>query len=82
MTEPMLLNNDKPGKCDAAILNCAYAGKVLKQDEQYNLLLKSIEETISIGGKVILPLPPNGRGCDIYKFLSEKIKNNLLYVNK
>ena len=82
VAEPMLLNNDKPGKCDAAILNCAYAGKVLKQSDQYKLLHQSIEETLAVGGKAILPLPPNGRGCDIYKYLSEKIQNTTLYVDK
>ena len=80
--EAMLLKNDKPGKCDAAILNCAYAGKVLNQEEQYNLLFESVNSTISKGGKAILPLPPNGRGCDIYKFLSEKFNNVTLYVDK
>lgn len=82
VSQPMLLDNDKPSKVDAAILNCAYAGKVLKQSEQYKILLNSIKETLSIGGKVILPLPPNGRGCDIYKFLSENIKDVPLYVDK
>ena len=82
VSEPMLLNNDKPSEVDAAILNCAYAGKTLKQSEQYEILLNSIKETLSIGGKAILPLPPNGRGCDIYKFLYENIKDITLYVDK
>ena len=82
VAEPMLLMNDKPSKCDAAILNCAYAGKVLNQKDQYNLLYQSIEETLSEGGKAILPLPPNGRGCDIFKYLSEKIQNVTLYVDQ
>lgn len=82
VSEPMLLNNDKPSEVDAAILNCAYAGKILKQSEQYKILLNSIKDTLSVGGKVILPLPPNGRGCDIYKFLCENIKDIKLYVDK
>ncbi|VYU34852.1 Ribonuclease [Clostridium tertium] len=82
VSEPMLLSKDIPSKCDAAIINCAYAGKVLDQNEQYNLLLKAIKETLASGGKVILPLPPNGRGCDIYKFLSDKIQDHPLYVDK
>ena len=80
--EAMLLKNDKPSKCDAAILNCAYAGKVLKQEEQYNSLFEAVNSTVAKGGKVILPLPPNGRGCDIYKFLSEKFNDVTLYVDK
>ncbi|SCI98701.1 Ribonuclease TTHA0252 [uncultured Clostridium sp.] len=82
VSQSMLLHNDKPSKVDAAILNCAYAGKILKQAEQYKILLNSIKETLSIGGKAILPLPQNGRGCDIYKFLSENIKDVPLYVDK
>ena len=82
VSEPMLLHNDKPYEVDAAILNCAYAGKILKQSQQYEILLNSVKETLSIGGKAVLPLPPNGRGCDIYKFLCENIKDIPLYVDK
>ena len=82
VSEPMLLHNDKPSQVDAAILNCAYAGKILKQSQQYEILLNSVKETLSIGGKAVLPLPPNGRGCDIYKFLCENIKDIPLYVDK
>ena len=82
VSEPMLLHNDKPHEVDAAILNCAYAGKILKQSQQYEILLNSVKETLSIGGKAVLPLPPNGRGCDIYKFLCENIKDMPLYVDK
>ena len=80
--EPMLLYNDKPFEVDAAILNCAYAGKVLNQSEQYQLLIDSIRKTLLIGGKIILPLPPNGRGCDIYRFLLENIKDEKIYVDR
>lgn len=82
VAEPMLLHHDKPSEVDAAILNCAYAGKILKQSEQYEILFSSIRETLSLGGKVILPLPPNGRGCDIYKFLCDKVKDVPLYVDQ
>ena len=82
VAEPMLLHNDMPSKVDAAILNCAYAGRIMKQSEQYKILLNSVKETLSIGGKVMLPLPPNGRGCDIYKFLSDNIKDIPFYVDK
>ena len=82
VSEPMLLHNDKPSQVDAAILNCAYAGKILKQSQQYEILLNSVKETLSIGGKAVLPLPPNGRGCDIYKFICENIKDIPLYVDK
>ena len=82
VAEPMLLHNDMPSTVDAAILNCAYAGRIMKQSEQYKILLNSVKETLSIGGKVMLPLPPNGRGCDIYKFLSDNIKDIPFYVDK
>jgi hypothetical protein len=82
VAEPMLLHNDMPSTVDAAILNCAYAGRIMKQSEQYKILLNSVKETLSVGGKVMLPLPPNGRGCDIYKFLSDNIKDIPLYVDK
>lgn len=56
---------DMPPVCDHALLNCAYAGRNLQQDEQYRLLHLRAHETLARGGKLLLPVPPTGRGCDM-----------------
>lgn len=73
--EPGVLAFDQPGKCDAAIMNAAYAGKKIVQSEQFAALLDSVKETALAGGKVLLPVPPKGRGIEIAQFLGAQLKD-------
>lgn len=73
--EPGVLAFDQPGKCDAAIMNAAYAGKKIVQSEQFAALLDSVKETALAGGKVLLPVPPKGRGTEIAQFLGAQLKD-------
>lgn len=68
--QPSSLAVDLPEPCDAAIMNCAYAGQCISQEKQYQKLLELIETTACAGGKVLLPLPPKGRGSDVLKLVS------------
>lgn len=65
----LLLQADPLPKSDAVVMECAYAGRHLSQSEQYVRLAQSVLRTIDSGGKVLLPVPPNGRGSDIYLYL-------------
>ena len=60
-----MLSFDVPPRCDSAILDYAYAGKTVQQQAQYDALLSSIRRRTAEGGKVLLPLPASGRGCDV-----------------
>lgn len=79
---PAVLAIDLPGPCDGAIVNSAYAGKSMDQEAQYDRLLESIKETISQGGKVLLPVPSKGRGIDILIYLEEHLPGVPLYVEQ
>lgn len=76
------LATDWPEKCDAAIMNGAYAGKVLSQQEQYEKLFNACKNTCALGGSVLLPIPPKGRGIDMTLFLDEKLDKGSIYVEK
>ncbi len=80
--KPAVLAVDLPGPCDAAIMNAAYAGKCLDQEEQYRRLNASVCETVRCGGKVLLPVPPKGRGIDLYLHLKTCLPEVRLYVEK
>ena len=71
--EPGVLAFDCPGKCDAAIMNAAYAGKKIVQSEQFDKLLNSVKTCAEAGGKVLLPVPPKGRGIEIAQFLGKQL---------
>lgn len=71
--EPGVLAFDQPGSCDAAVMNAAYAGKKIVQSEQFAALLSSVKETALAGGKVLLPVPPKGRGIEIAQFLGAQL---------
>lgn len=68
--QPSSLAVDLPESCDAAIMNCAYAGQRISQEKQYQKLLELVETTVCAGGKVLLPLPPKGRGSDVLKLVA------------
>ena len=74
--EPGVLAFVQPGSCDAAIMNAAYAGKKIVQAAQFDALLASVKETAQPGGKVLLPVPPKGRGIEIAQFLGVQLKDS------
>lgn len=76
------LATDWPEKVDAAIMNGAYAGKILSQAQQYEKLYNACKDTLANGGSVLLPIPPKGRGIDMTLYLDEKLENGTLYVEK
>lgn len=78
--EPGVLAFDQPGACDAAIMNAAYAGKKIVQSAQFNALLNSVKDTALAGGKVLLPVPPKGRGIEIAQFLGAHLDGVPVYV--
>lgn len=78
--EPGVLAFDQPGQCDAAIMNAAYAGKKIVQSAQFDALLNSVKETALAGGKVLLPVPPKGRGIEIAQFLGTHLEGVPVFV--
>ena len=79
---PMLLGRDTPPVCDAAIMNCAYAGLDIDSDGQLRSLLGSVRRTLREGGKVLLPLPEKGRGCDLLGYLTENLTGTSVFVEQ
>ncbi len=75
-----LLATDLPPQSDAAVIDCAYAGRVLSQDGQYGALLQRVRQAVATGGKVLLPVPPNGRGSDILLYLCGHLAEVPIYV--
>ena len=71
--EPGVLAFDCPPSCDSAIMNAAYAGKNIVQSEQFTDLLNSVKKCVVEGGKVLLPVPPKGRGIEIAQFLGTEL---------
>lgn len=78
--EPGVLAFDCPGSCDAAIMNAAYAGKKIVQSEQFKSLLNSVKTCAEAGGKVLLPVPPKGRGIEIAQFLGKQFADSEIPV--
>lgn len=68
-----LLATDLPPESDGAVVDCAYAGRTLSQTGQYGALVDLAEEVAAGGGKLLLPVPPNGRGSDILLHLCENL---------
>ena len=71
--EPGLLAWDCPGACDAAILDGAHYGLRLSQEAQYAALLFAVLACLDGGGKVLLPVPPKGRGVELALFLGQRL---------
>ena len=67
--DSLLLDADPLPKADILIIDSAYAGSVLNQEEQYGKLLRTAQRVIANGGKLLLPVPANGRGIDMFVFL-------------
>ena len=80
--QPASMGVDIPGACDASIMNGAYAGRVMHQEKQFESLLASVQATVENGGKVLLPIPPKGRGIDIALFLDKNLKGGTIYLEE
>lgn len=77
---PTLLQVDIPGESDNAIMNCAYANQAINQQEQFDSLLSSINNTLSVHGLALLPLPPKGRSSDILYYLLTHLTDTTLHI--
>lgn len=75
-----LLAADPPPEADGAVIDCAYAGRTLSQDEQYAALLSLTRQVVAAGGKMLLPVPPNGRGSDMLLYLCENLSGVPVYA--
>jgi len=80
--QPASMGVDIPEACDASIMNGAYAGRVMHQEEQFETLLDSVQKTVNQGGKVLLPIPPKGRGIDIALFLDKRLEGGTIYLEE
>lgn len=81
--QPVSLGVDIPRAAfNAAIMNSAYAGKIIKQEQQYETLLYSVQKTLTAGGRVLLPVPQKGRGIDLFLYLKKKLPNTRIYAEQ
>lgn len=67
----LLVADDMPA-CDMLIADAAYAARTLDQKRQYRDILASVNMTIRGNGTVLLPVPSNGRGVDLFLYLLEQ----------
>lgn len=81
------LKTDSLPEADVLIIDCAYAGKTIDQQKQFNILCSEAEKTLKKNGTLLLPVPANGRGIDMCEILKangfniwadEKIVKNAL----
>jgi len=70
--DSLLLKADEMPRCDILVTDAAYAARTLDQGHQYESLLVSVVETIGGNGTVLLPVPANGRGIDLFLYLLER----------
>lgn len=75
--EGRLLAADPLPQGEFLILECAYVGSCLAQDALYRRLLELAVETVAGNGRVLLPVPPRGRGADLLFFLAEELPRNV-----
>lgn len=81
VSHPLLLKQDRPEPADTVILDCGYAGSTMRQEEQTGRLLEEIRSTLSAGGKVLLPLPPKGRGADLLVLVARTFPQVPIYAD-
>ena len=70
--DSQLLEADEMPACDILITDAAYAARTIDQKQQYENILASVNTTIRENGTVLLPVPPNGRGIDLFLYLLEQ----------
>ena len=68
--DSLLLEADPLPGADALIIDSAYADRHLDQSAQYEKLAETARRVVSAGGKLLLPVPVNGRGIDMFVYLS------------
>lgn len=73
---------DMPPRCQAAVLNCAYASSTLDQAEQYTALHRIARDTLAQGGHLLLPVPAQGRGCDMLLDLACHLPDAPIYAEE
>ena len=73
---------DMPPRCQAAVLNCAYASSALNQAEQYAALHQIARDTLAQGGHLLLPVPAQGRGCDMLLDLARCLPDAPIYAEE
>ncbi len=70
--DSQLLEADEMPACDMLIADAAYAARTISQNQQYENILASVNTTIRENGTVLLPVPSNGRGVDLFLYLLER----------
>lgn len=68
--DSLLLEADPLPQADILIIDSAYASSVLDQKKQYEKLFEIAKQVTAAGGKLLLPVPANGRGIDMFIYLS------------
>ena len=68
--DSLLLEADPLPEADVLIIDGAYADRHLDQQVQYGKLAETARQVVSAGGKLLLPVPANGRGIDMFVYLS------------
>ena len=68
--DSLLLQADPLPEADTLVIDSAYADRHLDQAEQYRKLLETARDVIASGGRLLLPVPANGRGIDMFVYLS------------
>lgn len=86
--DSILLDYEMPyDKCDIAIIDASYGDDNTRQEEYWDRIYNKIKETVTRGGKALLPVPARGRGVEILLLLTQKpllIRENRIeiYVEK
>lgn len=68
--DSLLLQADPLPETDILVIDSAYADQHLEQNKQYQKLAETAQEVTAAGGKLLLPVPANGRGIDMFVYLS------------
>lgn len=58
---------------DLAILDCAYGDEILSYKENCEIFVKAVKKYLAQGKKIALPLPKNGRCCEILRLLNDEL---------
>ncbi len=67
--DALLLRADELPASDVLVADAAYAARTLDQGQQFAKILVSVKETIDKKGTVLLPVPAQGRGIDLFLYL-------------
>lgn len=68
--DSLLLQADPLPQAQTLVIDSAYADRHLDQAAQYRKLAQRAREVTDSGGKLLLPVPANGRGIDMFVYLS------------